>query len=131
MRIEHVEAINMLHRYPEERRFQYGGGICDARLTTLILVRTGVRRGRRWFGVLIPCSRLFDCVDHLDFFQTLAEVGKTELPAETDFPSTSVLPLLLGNEERRDWRDVQFGEYGPVVGVQAGTPAPERTPCAL
>ncbi len=40
MRIEHVEAINLLHRYPEEHRFQYGGGVCDARLTTLILVHT-------------------------------------------------------------------------------------------
>ena len=40
MRIEHVEAINLLHAYPEQHRFQYGGGICDARLTTLIVVRT-------------------------------------------------------------------------------------------
>ena len=40
MRIERVEAINLLHRYPDEDRFQYGGGICDARLTTLILVHT-------------------------------------------------------------------------------------------
>ena len=40
VRIELVEAINLLHRYPERLRFQYGGGICDARLTTLILVHT-------------------------------------------------------------------------------------------
>ena len=40
MRIEHVEAISLLYRYPDEHRFQYGGGICDARLTTLILVHT-------------------------------------------------------------------------------------------
>ena len=40
VRIELVEAINLLHRYPERHRFQYGGGICDARLTTLILVHT-------------------------------------------------------------------------------------------
>ena len=40
MRIEHVEAINLLHRYPERRRFRYGGGICDARVTTLILAHT-------------------------------------------------------------------------------------------
>ena len=40
MRIEHVEAINLLHCYPEQHRFQYGGGICDARLTTLIVVHT-------------------------------------------------------------------------------------------
>ncbi len=40
MRIEHVEAINLLHRYPGRHQFQYGGGICDARLTTLILVHT-------------------------------------------------------------------------------------------
>lgn len=40
MRIEQVEAINLLHRYPERHRFQYGGGMCDARVTTLILVHT-------------------------------------------------------------------------------------------
>ena len=40
MRIEHVEAINLLHRYPDHHRFQYGGGTCDARLTTLVLAHT-------------------------------------------------------------------------------------------
>ena len=40
MKIERVEAINMLYPYPEHDKFQYGGGICDARLTTLILVHT-------------------------------------------------------------------------------------------
>ena len=40
MRIERVEAINLLHKYPEQHRFQYGGGACDARLTTLIFVHT-------------------------------------------------------------------------------------------
>ena len=40
MRIEQVEAINLHHRYPEQHRFEYGGGICDARVTSLILVHT-------------------------------------------------------------------------------------------
>ena len=67
-----------------------------------------------WPGVFSGQARRGEMVDHLDLFQTLAEIGKTELPAETDFPGSSMLPLLFGNEERRDWRDVQFGEYGPV-----------------
>ena len=40
MRIEQVEAINLHHRYPEQHRFEYSGGICDARVTSLILVHT-------------------------------------------------------------------------------------------
>ncbi len=38
MKIDCVEAINLLFKYPEHHRFQYGGGVCDARLTSLILV---------------------------------------------------------------------------------------------
>jgi D-galactarolactone cycloisomerase len=40
MKIDHVEAINLLYNYPEAHKFQYGGGVCDGRLTTLILVHT-------------------------------------------------------------------------------------------
>ena len=40
MKIEHVEAINLLYQYPENDRFQYAGGVCTNRLTTLILVHT-------------------------------------------------------------------------------------------
>ena len=61
MRIEHVEAINLLHRYPEERRFRYGGGLNHegARRTTFdprgaakgherhLSFREGTRRGAK------------------------------------------------------------------------------------
>ena len=40
MKIERIEAINLLYQYPENDRFQYAGGICTNRLTTLILVHT-------------------------------------------------------------------------------------------
>ena len=40
MKIEHVEAVNLLFQYPENDRFQYAGGVCTNRLTTLILVHT-------------------------------------------------------------------------------------------
>jgi D-galactarolactone cycloisomerase len=40
MKIDRIEAINLIHNYPESDKFQYGGGICDGRLTTLILVHT-------------------------------------------------------------------------------------------
>jgi len=40
MKIDHVEAINLTYNYPDADKFQYGGGVCDGRLTTLILVHT-------------------------------------------------------------------------------------------
>ena len=40
MKIEHVEAVNLLCQYPEDDKFQYAGGVCTNRLTTLILVHT-------------------------------------------------------------------------------------------
>ena len=40
MRIDHVEAINLLYEYPDADRFQYAGGICTNRVTTLIQVHT-------------------------------------------------------------------------------------------
>ncbi len=38
-RIENIEAINLLYRYPLEGQFRYGGGVCTGRLTTLVLVQ--------------------------------------------------------------------------------------------
>ena len=40
MKIERVEPINLRYEYPNANGFQYAGGICTARLTTLILVHT-------------------------------------------------------------------------------------------
>ncbi len=67
-----------------------------------------------WPGVFCGGARRGEMVDHLDLFQTLAEAGNAELPVETSYPGTSMLPLLAGTEEMGAWRDVQFGEYGPV-----------------
>jgi len=38
MTIEHIETIHLRFEYPPERRFTYAGGVCDARLTSLVLV---------------------------------------------------------------------------------------------
>ena len=40
MRIDRVEAVNLLYQYPEGAGFQYAAGTCTARFTTLILVHT-------------------------------------------------------------------------------------------
>lgn len=40
MKIDHIEAINLAYNYPDTDKFQYGGGVCDGRLTTLILIHT-------------------------------------------------------------------------------------------
>src|SRR5687767_10009571 len=38
MKIERVNAVNLRFEYPPHRRFQYGGGECTARVTSLILI---------------------------------------------------------------------------------------------
>jgi L-alanine-DL-glutamate epimerase-like enolase superfamily enzyme len=40
MKIAHVEAINLLFEYPGRAGFQYAGGVCTSRVTTLVLVHT-------------------------------------------------------------------------------------------
>jgi len=40
MKIDHVEVINLLFEYPGGQRFQYAGGVCTARVTSLIRVHT-------------------------------------------------------------------------------------------
>ena len=40
MKIDRIEAINLLYEYPEADRFQYAGGVCTGRFTTLVLVHT-------------------------------------------------------------------------------------------
>jgi len=40
MRIDHIEVLNLRFEYPSERQFRYAGGICTARLTTLVRVHT-------------------------------------------------------------------------------------------
>jgi len=40
MKIDHVEGINLLYEYPGGQGFQYAGGVCTARVTSLIRVHT-------------------------------------------------------------------------------------------
>ncbi len=44
MKIDHIDVINLLYEYSAARRFQYAGGICTGRVTTLVLVHTDDRR---------------------------------------------------------------------------------------
>ncbi len=44
MKIDHIETINLLYDYPEVDRFQYAGGVCTGRVTSLILVHTDTGR---------------------------------------------------------------------------------------
>ena len=67
-----------------------------------------------WQGVLPAGMRRVEMVDHLDLFQTLVSVAIADLPANSDYAGTSMLPLLLEPEVDCNWRQVQFGEYGTV-----------------
>jgi D-galactarolactone cycloisomerase len=40
MKIEHIEAINLLFDYPGRLGFQYAGGVCTSRVTSLVLIHT-------------------------------------------------------------------------------------------
>src|SRR5512143_451573 len=40
MKIDHIEVINLHFDYPDRNGFQYAGGVCTGRLTTLVLVHT-------------------------------------------------------------------------------------------
>ena len=73
-----------------------------------------------WPGVLPAGTRRVEMVDHLDLFQTLVSVGNADLPANSDYAGTSMLPLLLEPEVDCNWRQVQFGEYGTVRMARSG-----------
>jgi D-galactarolactone cycloisomerase len=40
MKIDHIEAVNLLFEYAPARRFSYAGGTCTGRVTTLVFVHT-------------------------------------------------------------------------------------------
>jgi D-galactarolactone cycloisomerase len=40
MKIDHIEVIHLRFEYPNRRGFDCAGGVCDARLTTLVVVHT-------------------------------------------------------------------------------------------
>jgi arylsulfatase A-like enzyme len=61
-------------------------------------------------------------VDHTDLFQTLLDYSGSDL-GETDrvernYPGKSFLPLLESPSRILAWRDIQFGEYGPLRMVR-------------
>ena len=40
MEIDHIDVINLRHRYPHDSGFRGAGGQCNARVTSLVLVYT-------------------------------------------------------------------------------------------
>lgn len=74
-------------------------------------------------GRLYGRQRRREFVDHLDLFQTLAEYAGLALPdqAEKRYPGRSFLPLLDNSRPIPDWRNVQFGEYGPLRMIRTET----------
>jgi L-alanine-DL-glutamate epimerase-like enolase superfamily enzyme len=40
MKIDHIEVINLLYEYPHRCGFQYAGGVCTGRVTSLVRVHT-------------------------------------------------------------------------------------------
>ena len=67
-----------------------------------------------WPSVLPAGTRRDQLVDHLDLFQTLAAVAEADLPPMSDYPGQNMMPLLTDSEAGKSWRNVQFGEYGPM-----------------
>ena len=65
---------------------------------------------------LFAGQRRAEFVDHLDLFQTLLEFAGVSPPQRGAdyYPGRSYLALLQNTAALRDWRDVQFGEYGPL-----------------
>jgi arylsulfatase A-like enzyme len=60
-------------------------------------------------------------VDHLDLFQTLAAAAGIQPPANRNYAGRSFLALLESGNSSRDWRTVQFGEYGPLRMARTAT----------
>lgn len=60
--------------------------------------------GRIEGGTVIP-----NTVSNLDWFPTLAAIGKAEIPAGTLVRGRNLLPLLL--DKTTDWDDQLYGEY--------------------
>ena len=60
MRIDHVESVNLRFEYPSEKRFRYSAGLCTARVTSLVFVRTD--DGRTGIGSCYSHPGLVDLV---------------------------------------------------------------------
>ena len=67
-----------------------------------------------WPGVLPANVRRDEMVDHLDLFQTLAAAAEAEIPPAFDYPGEDMAPLYANDRQNKEWRKVQFGEYGPM-----------------
>ena len=65
-------------------------------------------------GVLPAGTRCEEMVDHLDLFQTLVAAAEVETPPGFHFAGEDLGPLFATGRLSREWRQVQFGEYGPM-----------------
>lgn len=78
MKIESIEAINLRFEYPPEKRFRYAGGICDARVTSLVRVHTDT--GHVGIGSAYTHPALF----HIIVKQQLEPILLGEDPCEVE-----------------------------------------------
>ncbi len=67
-----------------------------------------------WPGVLPAGARYDEMVDHLDLFQTLIAAAEAELPSNFNYAGEDMGPLFATGRQHKAWRQVQFGEYGPM-----------------
>jgi len=67
-------------------------------------------------GMLAEGRSLDGFVDHTDLFQTLLDYSDADLPQdrEASFPGKSFLPKLIDPDSDANFKDIQFGEYGPL-----------------
>lgn len=78
MRIDHVEVINLCHQYPEEDRFQYAGGTCTGRVTSIVLVHTDTKE------VGIGSCYTYPALAYLIVEQQLSPLLKGEDPTDVE-----------------------------------------------
>ena len=67
-----------------------------------------------WPGMLPAGVRHDELVDHLDLFQTLAAAAGAEIPPGFEYAGQNMGPLIANGRQNEEWRQVQFGEYGPL-----------------
>jgi len=65
-------------------------------------------------GILPAGARRDEMVDHLDLFQTLVAAAGAEIPPGYDYAGEDLGPLIATGRQSKEWRQVQFGEYGPL-----------------
>lgn len=71
-------------------------------------------------GLLAQGRSLPGFVDHTDLFRTLLEYAGAPAPTSHDLPGRSYLAGLLDPGAPLEFKDVQFGEYGPLRMARTG-----------